>query len=932
MRTSKRDIQLTLSWSWRNSLLFKLSTALLAFVVVLGTTYVPGTLAYFIGAETENTDAFAVPETEYDSVINNDYQDHNFPEPDQLMDVEDTHVTTPAFSANFAGIDLMQTNQPSFVMDRRLATDNSQTLSVDATFSSSINPLNNRIIVVELAPGFGFSQIPGMSPVTTTAPAGRANDWSFNFLGSLFVPDWLYLARFIQSEPIVQTETGNVFQPRAGMAIFAVPNGVMFNSVSLELEIQADWAFAMGTGDSVYHNPVTIRTFEGTNIHRHFFGTLFLNVPSTIAEVEANIAGNGLTPRSTATLASYTLQGTTDIRVLFGDIVTDHTVREVGQEWSLDFGLTSMMQGGYDSFAEPFLNETINFAFDVDANLGVTGVHNRGGSSLSSVVFDIQRDVATGRDRVHVQLQQADLINANLQLTGVIPTSAIAGTYRVIPVDVASSSHVVPFGGTNSVGNVNFHNHQSQAITVIADVVYHEVTFDFNYAGLPNKTVAVAAGQVVTPVTTPVRTGYTFTNWYLDATLTTIFDFTTAITDTLTLYAGWEAIVVMPVYHEVTFDFNYTGLPNVTVDVAAGQVVTPVTTPVRTGYTFTNWYLDATLITIFDFTTPITGAVTLYAGWEAIVVIPVYYEVMFNFNYAGLPNPTVNVQAGQLIPPIAIPTRAGFTFTNWFTTAELTTVFDFTQPITGAVTLYAGWVANQVTVNFNANNGVQTPSITVTFGRPYGALPQPTRAGHHFVGWFTATVAGVQITEVTTVTNAQTHTLFARWERDLSSDPDPPRPGLVAPPNTPPRPPGNQNPDQTPPSNQPPTPNNPPSGPGSTPNRPTNPSTSPNNGPSEPTVEDDEETEEIESCIVIIHVLDVNEISVTAPDDVAFEIQTDANGNQTVYIPADASDCDVTIEMPSPEWRYEIVEHCVIYPLVDAILVPIATEKERKFV
>lgn len=72
------------------------------------------------------------------------------------------------------------------------------------------------------------------------------------------------------------------------------------------------------------------------------------------------------------------------------------------------------------------------------------------------------------------------------------------------------------------------------------EVVTHTVTFA-NDDGTVNP-VAVEYGCTAAAPTDQTREGYTFTGWYLDAELTTEFDFTSAVAGDLTLYVGWEAI------------------------------------------------------------------------------------------------------------------------------------------------------------------------------------------------------------------------------------------------------------------------------------------------------------------------------------------------------------------------------------------------------
>ena len=81
---------------------------------------------------------------------------------------------------------------------------------------------------------------------------------------------------------------------------------------------------------------------------------------------------------------------------------------------------------------------------------------------------------------------------------------------------------------------------QDFTITVSDRVVkYHTVTFESNGGTSVAPQTVEENGLAVEPAA-PSRSGYTFTGWYLDAACTQKFDFNTAITKDLTLYAGWK--------------------------------------------------------------------------------------------------------------------------------------------------------------------------------------------------------------------------------------------------------------------------------------------------------------------------------------------------------------------------------------------------------
>ena len=54
-------------------------------------------------------------------------------------------------------------------------------------------------------------------------------------------------------------------------------------------------------------------------------------------------------------------------------------------------------------------------------------------------------------------------------------------------------------------------------------------------------------------------------------------------------------------------------------------------------------------------------------------------------------------------------------------------------------------------------------SVTVIFGDAYGELPEPTREGYTFDGWYTAETGGELVEADTEVSDKSDHTLYAHW-------------------------------------------------------------------------------------------------------------------------------------------------------------------------
>lgn len=74
-------------------------------------------------------------------------------------------------------------------------------------------------------------------------------------------------------------------------------------------------------------------------------------------------------------------------------------------------------------------------------------------------------------------------------------------------------------------------------------------------------------------------------------------------------------------------------------------------------------------------------------------------------------------------------------------------------------------IPDTYTLTFNPGNGTVDPkSKIVTYGKPYGELPTPSRKGYDFDGWMTELGAGEEIDSETKMTKLADHTLYARWK------------------------------------------------------------------------------------------------------------------------------------------------------------------------
>lgn len=184
----------------------------------------------------------------------------------------------------------------------------------------------------------------------------------------------------------------------------------------------------------------------------------------------------------------------------------------------------------------------------------------------------------------------------------------------------------------------------------------------------------------------------------------------------------------------VTFDHNYEGSTPTTLNVENGGTVSEPAAPSRDGYTFLGWFAEKEGTAKYNFATPITSDVTVYAHWG--------FEVVFNLNYEGAAaGEKVLVEiGGKVAEPATAPTRPNFLFQGWYTSAAATgDRYDFSAEVTANLNLYAGWkeVAGDLyNVTFKYNNGTPDVVRQVEDGSTIDRPADPQMENAEFKGWF----------------------------------------------------------------------------------------------------------------------------------------------------------------------------------------------------
>ena len=154
-----------------------------------------------------------------------------------------------------------------------------------------------------------------------------------------------------------------------------------------------------------------------------------------------------------------------------------------------------------------------------------------------------------------------------------------------------------------------------------------------------------------------------------------------------------------------------------------------------------------------------SGSIPTTSGWTGTGATATK-AVTYNAAYGTLP----------------VPTKTGYGFAGWWTQASGGTQVSATTKMGAAdTTIYAHWTISSYTLTADCYGGTapstlptgwaangQKPYRTLNYQSEYGTLPEPTRQGYIFAGWFTAASGGSEVNSSTKM-GAANATIYARW-------------------------------------------------------------------------------------------------------------------------------------------------------------------------
>ena len=252
-------------------------------------------------------------------------------------------------------------------------------------------------------------------------------------------------------------------------------------------------------------------------------------------------------------------------------------------------------------------------------------------------------------------------------------------------------------------------------------VIKNTVTFD-SKGGSAVSAQVVIDGETATQPANPARTGYDFKGWkYADED----FDFSTPVTQDITLEAKWQAIVYTIGYD---MDGGRIATPNPTTYTIETETFI-LNTPIKDNYNFKGWFNGSQKVTKIEKGSH--GDLNLVAQWTQCHIVTFDKQ-------DGSAVTEQEVENNQTVTEPAPPTRTNFTFVHWYdATGNENTAFDFTTQITGNITLKALWqIIDENLGGINVSFGVETGDIAVTTTEETTTITYTANSGYGSYSWF----------------------------------------------------------------------------------------------------------------------------------------------------------------------------------------------------
>jgi uncharacterized repeat protein (TIGR02543 family) len=208
------------------------------------------------------------------------------------------------------------------------------------------------------------------------------------------------------------------------------------------------------------------------------------------------------------------------------------------------------------------------------------------------------------------------------------------------------------------------------------------ITFNPQGGTVSPTSAQTGAGGRLESLPTPIRAGWNFAGWFTAATGGEAVTIDHVFTVNTTIHARWNVVPI-----EVTFNANGGSVTPANATVGVNGQLASLPIPTREGFAFNGWFTAETGGEVVSANRVYAANTTIFAGWSQIRTV--------TFNPQGGSVSPTNATTGAFgrltLTELPTPTRTGFTFDGWFTTAAGNTQVTLDRIYTANTTIHAQW-------------------------------------------------------------------------------------------------------------------------------------------------------------------------------------------------------------------------------------------------
>lgn len=251
----------------------------------------------------------------------------------------------------------------------------------------------------------------------------------------------------------------------------------------------------------------------------------------------------------------------------------------------------------------------------------------------------------------------------------------------------------------------------------------HKVSFSVN--GTIFSTEEVMDEHTLSRKDAPTIEGGTFINWYVDSVCQIPYDFESKVYSDFTLYAKYEMETFT-----VSFMDDTSLLEKQIVSYKENAKVPDA--PKKEGFIFKGWSIHEDIFEEFNFNTPITKNIVLYAyfedGKQNLHSVTLWIDGIKTI---------VEIEDGKTLENIKLPEKEGYLLKSLYLDENKTISFDWTSKITEDIILYGSFEVLTYSIEFIVDEAVFY-TTTASYNTTISSITAPDKRGYIFKGWSTS--------------------------------------------------------------------------------------------------------------------------------------------------------------------------------------------------